>query len=384
MDKIILIIRRIYYFIFSKLFMRKRILFISFNGKQYSDNPKAISQYMLQHYPKYKQLWLFLDCSGREQNLPTGIKYKKLTKFTLFHYVATSSVVVDNDGLAYAGWLGLMPKSKQQLFIQTWHGDRGFKKCFYEIDGFKAKRPFSLEYDGCFDYFITGSVMAEPLVYKMFNYKGKLLKSGCPRNDIMFTDTTSQYNKVRELLGISNNTRILLYAPTFRQNIPEDTERIDFDEVVKVLEEKTHDNWVVVFRSHHFHADAYNSKYIDGRNLFEDMVDILVAADMLITDYSSCAGDFALLKRPIILYVDDLQSYKDKDRGLHFELEESPFMYANNNAELIEHLHKLDALYVQKNCEDILNFYGSYDEGNACEKVSKIIDKILKNKKEKK
>lgn len=382
MIKLVLFFEKLYYFIASRLFFKNRVLFISFAGKQYSDNPKALSDYLHQNHPKIKQLWLFKDPKKMKGLLPKGIKCGKYSKFRLVHYIATSKVLVDNDTMTSYWKLAKFPKRKDQLFIETWHGDMGFKKCFYEIDGYTRKTPFSLETKGVFDYFVTGSKFAEPFVGKMFRYEGELLKTGCPRNDVMFKDNSAHYQQIREKLNLEKDTKILLYAPTFRQTIPENTERINFNKLVEILENQTNHKWVVVFRSHHFHEDAKNKNYIDGRALFNDMADILVASDMLITDYSSCAGDFALSHKPVVLYVDDYAEYEKNDRGLHFKLEDSPYLFAKTNKELFEIISSLDEKKAIKNCKDILNFYNCYETGESCKKISTIILKHL-NKKEK-
>ena len=372
MHKLKLFLQKVYYFIISSFFCKKQVLFISFNGKQYSDNPKAISDYLIKNYPDLKQVWL-LNNPEKYNSLPKNIKCKRFSKFSLLHNIASSRVVVDNDCLVYNSKLAKMPKTKKQLFIQTWHGDMGFKKCFYSVKDFKPHNPFTLEKEGFFDYFITGSKFAEPLVREMFKYNGKLLKVGCPRNDILLKDYTAKSNKSKEILNLNKETKILLYAPTFRENISEDNERIDFEKIIKYLEEKTKEKWVVVFRAHHFKDYDCNEKFLDGKKNFDDMADLMVASDMLITDYSSCAGDYAHLNKPIILYIDDYDDYKNNDRGLHFDIEKSPFMFAKTNEELLNIIKGLSNNKVEKNCKDILNFYQCYEDGNACKEVSKII-----------
>ena len=378
--KIKLFLQQSYYYIVSRLFSKKQILFISFSGKQYSDNPKAISDYLHKKNPDIKQLWLFQEPKKYKDILPKNVKCKKFNKKTLLHHIASSKIVIDNDYLVYFYKLAKMPKSKSQLFIQTWHGDKGFKKCFYESKTFKPYLPFTLEYKNLFDYFITGSKFAEPIVFKMFKYKGKLLKIGCPRNDILFCKNSEMHDKVREKLNIDKNTRILLYAPTFRENISENNEKINFEKVIKKLEKKTKEKWVVVFRAHHFKDYNCNENLLDGKKNFDDMADLMVASDMLITDYSSCAGDFAYLGKPIILYIDDYDDYKNKDRGLYFNIEESPFMFAKTNQDLLEIIENLSEENVKENCNNILNFYESYEDGKACEKIYNIILNHLKNK----
>jgi CDP-glycerol glycerophosphotransferase len=109
-----------------------------------------------------------------------------------------------------------------------------------------------------------------------------------------------------------------------------------------------------------------NEKILDVSG-FEDMSDLLLVADVLITDYSSCAGDFALTHRPIILYQSDRREYREKDRDFYFEMEDSPYMIAENQQELEDWISRLDEETVRKNCDEILRFYKTTESGRAAD-----------------
>jgi len=111
------------------------------------------------------------------------------------------------------------------------------------------------------------------------------------------------------------------------------------------------------------------------------MAEILLVSDMLITDYSSCAGDFALLNKPIVLFHSDVNEYLEKDRTFYFDIEESPYYVAHNQQELEAIIQKLNQQDVEKNCKDILDFYETTESGKASETVCRIImDKINNTK----
>lgn len=371
-QKIKLFIEKSYYFVLSRFFMKNQVVFCSFGGIQYSDSPKAFSEYLHKKDPKIKQVWLFRDPTRMKEVVPKHIKCVELNTKNWIKYISSSKALIDNDYFVYCNKLSQMPKSKKQIFVQTWHGDKGFKRCFYTVKGFKPEMPFSLEKQGVFDYFLVGCEREEPLIYKMFNYKGDLLKIGLPRNDVLFEDNQEKVKQIKKELGISQDTKILLYAPTFRE-YTKDFESIDLDGAINALKKTTKKDWVVVYRAHHS-AFKSNNKYIDG-NQFGDMADILPISDMLISDYSSCVGDFALTKKPIILYIADFDNYTKKDRGLHFDLKDTPFMIAKNNDELTKIIKDITKEKAEKNDEDILAFYGNYEKGDACENLYK---KIIK------
>ena len=138
---------------------------------------------------------------------------------------------------------------------------------------------------------------------------------------------------------------------------------------MSVLEYKTNKEWICFVRAHSAVKGLCGIE-IDGKkvlngNIFEDMSDLMVISDMLITDYSSCAGDFILLKRPVILYQPDRDDYIKEDRKFYFDIDESPYMVARDSEDLIRLVKKLELKEIEKNCNDILKFYGAYETGNA-------------------
>ena len=376
-SKVYMFMKKCYYKFLNVFFCKKRVLFISMGGKQYSDNPKAISEYLHKISPKTKQIWFFKNANKMKEYVPSYIKCVELDNHILLKYIITSRIWVDNDYLVYQNFITNFSKRKDQLYIETWHGDRGLKKCFYNVKGFKPVEPYTLQKENFCDYFLTGSKFAERVVRGMFKYNGKFLTCGYPRNDCLININKDKIKEAREKLDIDENTKILLYAPTFKGKIGDKmTEHIDFEKLVDVLEKKTKQNWVVVYRTHHLSKINEKNKclrFFNSTTLFEDMADILSVADILITDYSSCAGDFILTGKPVILYINDYNEYVNSDRGLHFNIEDSPYLYAKNNKDLIEIIKNLTPEKAKENCKELISFYGCTETGNASEIVTNLI-----------
>ena len=103
------------------------------------------------------------------------------------------------------------------------------------------------------------------------------------------------------------------------------------------------------------------------------MADLLLISDMLITDYSSSAGDFALLKRPLVLFQSDIKEYIKYDRSFYFNMEDSPYYIAENQQELEDIINELDEKKAKENCEKILEFYETNETGHAAETIAEII-----------
>lgn len=356
---------------------KNRVVFISFSGNQYSDNPKAISEYLSREYPNTKQIFLLRKGCYNKNEIPRNVKVINYNAWRLSFYLSSSKVVVDNDSLAYINTKKII-KSNKQLIIETWHGDRGFKKCFKVSNNETFNYKFTSEEKGKIDYFLTGSTFSEKAINAMFNFNGEFLKIGCPRNDVLFNVKKQDNDIFRERLGLNKNTKILLYAPTYRTVKYKDGEEIDFAKLISQLEAKTKKEWALIYRAHHIGNSFNVEKYIDGRKGFADMSELLPYVDMLITDYSSCAGDFALTKKPIILYCNDYKIYENQDKGLFFDIKESPYLMATNNKELEEIVKNISEKEFKKNSEDILKFYGCYETGDASKKVCEVISNFIK------
>lgn len=376
--RMIMVLLKPYFMILSR-YPKDRVIFISFWGTQYSDNPKAVSEHLHEKHPEIKQVYLLTRYKELKDKIPNYVKCKKMTTFKKYYYISSSKVIVDNDALAYMDSKNIV-KSNKQIIIETWHGDRGFKKCFKCANNEIYNYRFATE-DGKVDYFVTGSTFAEKTTDEMFNFKGKFLKVGSPRNDILFNIDNDKYKATRQKLGIDEESGILLYAPTYRSYQYESKEEIDFDRLIKLLEKKTKKNWVVVYRSHHRKSFSNNEKkYIDGRYGFGDMADLLPYVDMLITDYSSCAGDFLLTGKGVILYLKDYIDFEKLDKGFFFDIKKSPYLSATNNEELFEILNKNNEKSFRENSKKVLEFYGSYEDGNASKKIVEVIVNFLNKK----
>lgn len=371
----------------AHMFINKnKVLFISYTGEQYGDNPMYISEKLHQLRPKTKIVWLFNNPSDDiiKKTVPKYVKKVKMNRFNKIHHLATSLVWVDNDYLVYKK---IIEKSKRQMFIETWHGDRGLKKCFYDVRNYKRKTKFSLCYQGYCDYLLAGSEFAENVSRTMFKYNGSILSCGYPRNDILFCEDNQLNEQIKEDLNLPKDAKILLYAPTFRgikNNI--EYENIDFNSVLRLLKNKYQQDWVLVYKAHH-HKD-FSKICIKNKATFVvpnnyDMAKLLYVSDMLITDYSSTLGDFILKRKPVVIYANDYEYYQTKDRGLHFDVKDGNFFFAENNQQLLAVLKNLTPKKIKANCENLLTMYQCFEDGTASEQVCNIIIDHL-NKKGKK
>lgn len=350
------------------------------SGGAYGDNPKAIAEYLHLYYPYLTIVWAYSDDSALS-TLPEYIVPVKHESKDFFYHMCTSIAWVCSDLLP----LGTI-KKENQLYIQTWHGDKGFKKIAYDATDLKsyrkrtANRQFA-ENDIC-DYFLTGSKWFIPKIRSAIGYYGTILDHGLPRNDCLVNYDSDHANIIKNSLGIPEDNKVLIYAPTFRDH-KDSYEHIDSDidlkAIINALEKNTGESWICLLKAHSgsklvFDHDSPTLSFLDVTS-YPDIADLLMISDMLITDYSSCAGDFAITNHFILIYQDDYDLYITKDRSLYFDMQDSPYFVAHNTSEAIGLINKVNEEDIKQNCESIRNFYGVCETGKVSEEVASIINK---------
>lgn len=371
----------------------KTIIFSTFNGKSYSCSPKAIYEYMLneEKYKEYNFIWAFRDIE----------KYKELEKNRNTKIVKTGSKEY-SKGLAKAKYwifnykIGdyLYPK-KDQVFLQCWHGTP-LKRLGCDLQHFdntlntmkEMKKRYKIEAEK-FNYFISPSKYATEKFISAWNLKeiGKeniIIEKGYPRNDFLYNYTKQDIQVIKSKLGIENtNKKIILYAPTYRSNQHESgvgytyKTEVDFDKLQKNLQ----DEYIILFRAHYFIANSFDFEKYKGFVInvsdWDDINQLYVISDMLITDYSSVFFDYANLRRPMIFHMYDLEHYRDESNGFYFDVEEElPGRITRNEDQLIEEIIKMGTSfeYTEK-YKKFNQKYNYLDDGKASKRV---IEEVIK------
>mgnify|MGYP003303169782 CR=1 FL=1 len=353
-----------------------KIVFCSARGKRYGDNPMYISDELRNRKCKYELVWLLKE--NVEEDMPEGIRRKKYNIFTEAYELATAKVWVDSN-LKYPG----TRKRKGQLYVQTWHGSYGLKKIAMDLDD---KLPlidkrYYLYNSGIIDLMISNSKRTTEIYRRAFLYKGEMLEGGSPRNDIMFKNFEYELKKVKKYFELGKQ-RIVLYAPTFRNNYRLDDFNIEYEKIRQTLKKRFSGEWVVLIRLHPNNlCDAEKflnySENIKNASQYSVMQELLVAADILITDYSSCMFDFVTTGKPCFLYATDVEKYRE-ERDYYFELEDLPFPLAENNEQLEENILNFDEELYQKKLKELFEQVGLCETGHASEKVADYIEQWMK------
>lgn len=365
---------------------KRTVLFRSFNG-QYNDNPKYISEELYRRRPDLDFVWVMGD--GREESFPEYARLVQLDSSEYAEYVSRAAVVVDNyfgcrtnylsenhplKRLAF--WL-LSRKRRNQLCISTWHG-MPLKHIALDEPHYKSAK-FSRGYINS-DLILSGSSYSSAAFRTAFSWSGEILECGTPRNDPLIN---GERCKAKEKLGIPSDKKVILFAPTFRNDIYMSgiyqLENLDIPRLISALGERFSGEWCFVFRCHNLvlneiEADKFGAT---NGNAHDDMAEYLMAADVLLTDYSSSMFDFMLTGRPIFLYTPDLDEYKNSERGFYFDIEEVPPSIAKDAEALIENIKKFDKKSYEKKVDDFLIKIGNKERGEASNITVDIIIKHL-------
>ena len=348
----------------------KKVIFSSFEGRSYNDNPRYISERLHALCPEAEIVWLFQTKTIDRVQVPPYVKKQyRITRAGLIEQ-ATARFWVDN--FRHTESLYLAPG--KQFYIQTWHGDRGFKRVGDDNEKLDHK---VLRMENQCAMMIAGSEFGKGTYRTAFHFEGEVLMDGCPRNDILLRNDPDEAAAIRRKLGIPVGVKLLMYAPTYRDALERCAQDavLDISATLDHLEKTTGETWRCLYRAHYLNT-ALNVKaderLIDAGS-YPEMAELLLVTDMLITDYSSCGGDFALLRRPLFLYHADAEEYLRESRSFYFDIEKSPFLVAHDQAELEKLIDETDAEKARENCEALDAFFGTTETGHAADAVCKYI-----------
>ncbi len=309
------------------------VLISSFMGKGFSDSPKVLFEYLRSHpeYKKYRCIWAF----EQPTHFP-GIEAVKIDTPAYFKTALQAKYWITNTNIER----GLKFKKKDQVYLNTWHGI-ALKYIGNDCPGRK---------DYHFDTvnFLTVSGDYDEHVFKRaFNAREEsFLRCGMPRNEELWYAGDNEKKRMREKLGIPEDKKVILYAPTWRESTDGGKSYaikppIHFDEWQKELGNE----YVVLFRAHHQTTKVLGVDYNDFvRNAsdYPAVNDLMIAADILITDYSAIAFDYSILCRPIFCYAYDYDSYL-AERGTYFAVDEKyPNKSCRTEVELLKRIRNVD------------------------------------------
>lgn len=361
------------------------ILFESNVGRNYTGNPKAIYENMVKRGldRQYKCVYIL-----ENTNIPLQGNAKKVKRLRLayFYYMAVAGVWVSDSRFPE-----FIVKRKNTKYIQTWHGTP-LKKLALDMDSIHMDGENSLdeykekfrENSSTWDYLISQNRFSTEVFSRCFDFHKAMLEYGYPRNDVLFEGNCQEtITKLKEKYAIPEGKKVLLYAPTWRDNEFYGNNRYKFNQALDydMLKKAISDEYIILVKCHYLVQDSIDwSRYSGFVYSFDsktDIADLYLVADALITDYSSVMFDYSLLKRPMFFFAYDLKEYKDELRGFYFDyMEEIPGPISQTTEELIIQVREYNSEFWNHKYEAFSDKFNTFDKGNASERVVDLIQSL--------
>ena len=367
--------------IFNKMEIKKDwVIFESFMGRNYSGQPKYIYEYMQKHYgDKYTYIW---SVDKRGLKIPGKHKTVKRSGLRYFYYMNRSKYWILNMKQPLS-----VPKREETILLETWHGTP-LKRLAFDLNdvvgGVSNYKDKFYRQKEAWDYLLSDNPFSTEKFQSCFMYpKEKILEYGYPANDPLYApDREERAKKIKEKLGIPLDKKVIMYAPTWRDDNYYEIGQFKFDLDLDVnrLEKEFGDEYVILLRLHYLVVEALDmSKYGDfavNGSAYDDVTDLYLITDILITDYSSVFFDFANLKRPVLYYTYDLERYRDVLHGFYLSMEDDlpgPMLLTNDDVvDAIKNIDKIEGQYKER-YEEFYNRFCCVDDGHASERVVKKI-----------
>ncbi len=300
--------------------LRDAVVYSSFVGRQYSDSPRAIHEELVRRGAPLEHLWVVRDGRCAVPDTATVLREGSREYHEAF---ARARYVVSNDH--FPEWF---ERRDDQLCLQTWHGTP-FKKLGFDVSDLRKQvRKFQRHWDRQqrnWQYVLSPNRFSTPILRRAYQVEGEMLETGYPRVDVLARpDRDALSRQLRARLGIPEGKRTVLYAPTFRDHVTDRRNRFRLELALDLerLREAVGEDTVVLFRKHHYIIDPVPTTadgFVRDVSAYPDGTELMLAADVLMTDYSSMMVDFANTGRPMLFFTYDLDAYEDEIRGFYLD-----------------------------------------------------------------
>jgi CDP-glycerol glycerophosphotransferase len=353
--------------------LRDAVVYSSFGGRQYSDSPRAIHEELVRRNAPLEHLWVVRDGMC---NPPASGEVIREGSRAFHEAFARARFIVTNDH--FPEWF---TRRHDQVCLQTWHG-APLKRLGLDMQELRrqpgrVRRPWSEEVAN-WQYFVSPNRFSTPILRRAYGIEGEVLETGYPRDDILSHPHRKQLaRELRQRLALPDEVRVVLYAPTYRDNIIErrGVYRLDLHLDFEQLRRSLGDDTVVLFRKHHYVADAVPDTahgFVRDVSSYPDCTELLLAADVLVTDYSSVMFDYANTGRPMLFFTYDLETYSDDIRGFYFDfMEKAPGPLLGTTSELADALNDIEAVRTEfgGRYAEFVSTFCELDDGYAAARV---------------
>ena len=296
-----------------------RVVYNSFGGR-YADNPRAVHEALVARGDDAEHVWL-LDEAHRA-GFPPGVATVGVGTPEAEDVLRGADVLVANTHMLPLDW----SPAPGCTYVQTWHGTplkriHGDARTAYTDE---EMADLQAEVDR-WGFLVGPGAAGSELLRRAFRYSGTVLDTGYPRNDVLHgPGRGARRAAVRERLGLDADERVVLYAPTWRDDEDHAQPAVPLGLDAARLADRLGEGWRVLLRLHYFVrrvAGVEHERVLDVSG-HPDIADLYLAADAFVTDYSSSLFDVAPTPLPVLLYAYDLEHYRDRLRGFYLDLDE--------------------------------------------------------------
>lgn len=351
--------------------LREAVFFESFQGKVIGDNPLDIYNELRRRRPDLEYIWTI----GPETQAPEGARGVRFASKEWLVALATSKYLVNNTN-----WPWYFRKVPGQVYLQTWHGTP-LKRLGREIPNNNLTKSYLDTMDreaSYWDYLISPNPFCTEIFPGAFGYRGRIIETGYPRNDRLSSASALDRALIRQRLGINNpNTRVVLYAPTWRdykRSATGNWESVTFmDEDIELPP-----GFQMLYRGHTNTHAAHKTKVAGGAidvTKYPDVTELYLAADILITDFSSVMFDFTVTGKPVLFLAPDLERYR-AERGFYFDFEATaPGPILKTDSEVVAALARIDEISAEYSVKYRAwqQKFNSLEDGKAAARVVDIV-----------
>ncbi|MFE4427684.1 CDP-glycerol glycerophosphotransferase family protein [Peribacillus butanolivorans] len=366
---------------------KKLAVFESYHGKQYSDSPRAIYEYMKEHYPEYKLVWS-VDRASMNYFAQKDVEYVRRFSIRWLLIMTRAKYWINN--VRFPLWI---PKPKHTIYVQTWHGTP-LKRLAMDMDEVhmpgtntnKYKKNFLREASN-WDYLVSPNAYSTEIFERAFQFDRNMIESGYPRNDFLHNSNNEEtINELKSKFNLPLDKKLILYAPTWRDNqfYRKGKYKFNLELDLARMQEELGDSYIVIMRMHYLVAQNMDLTDFEGFaydfSHLEDIRELYLISDILVTDYSSVFFDYANLRRPMIFFTYDIEDYRDNLRGFYFDFEEkAPGLLTKTTEELIEEVKNIERKQFQLS-ERFEEFYQKFCYLECGQSAKRVVDEVFLKK----
>ena len=356
--------------------LQQKIVFNAWAGRGFCDDPKYILLELLKQKVKAKYIWLVNDLNAE---MPPQVKKVKFGSWLAMYHYVTAEIWIDNTKSS--------PKPQKRLgqfYLQTWHACWGIKNAECAVENRLSHSYIeAAKLDASkTDLMYTNNEPEKQKYENAFWYDGPVINAGSPSLSILFNTPGYIIQKVHYTFNIPMDTKIAIYAPTFRNKFSAEVYLWDYERIIQTIENRFGEKFVFLLRLHpnisSKKLEIKPSAMIKDVTSYLDIYELLAASDVLITDISSTMGFMAFAKKLVFLFAKDFDEYVSSERTLSYPLEKLPFTISHTVDELEKSIVEFDQKNYNDKCDAFMKDIGFHDDGRGAEKICRILVRQLK------